>query len=280
MTGAHLDTLSAIADRFMALRTRPPDLAGAAAAAFAAVAGTDRSPDLPLLRAAGAKLAEEIDKAAGDAAAKGRGEPPYHNRYHFAETVLAMGWLCSLAREQRLVSAPLATLGVIAMIGHDWHHDGSLPNWRQTGSRRGDGRAGGGCAAAEFRLRGGACGDPEHRSWAGGGECRARRRPAAGRAAGAGGGCVVQPRERGRCVRQLPAGAGVAAGRGARGRMARTVLPRANCRDDAGRLAFCAPTVNCCSAPATRLGLTELRDRQVDAFARVAARLHAGTARR
>ena len=43
MTGAQLNTLAAIAERFAALRAAPPDLPGAVAAAFAAVDG----PSLP-----------------------------------------------------------------------------------------------------------------------------------------------------------------------------------------------------------------------------------------
>jgi hypothetical protein len=120
MTGPQEDTLAAIAERFAALRAVPPDLSDAVAAAFATVAGPDPSPELRTLQAACEKLAHAID-----ASAQGRPELPYHNRYHFAETVLAMGWLCRVARERGHFPASLAGLGIIAMTGHDWGHDGS-----------------------------------------------------------------------------------------------------------------------------------------------------------
>src|SRR5579862_8864736 len=95
MTGAQEDTLAAIAERFVAMRAAPPDLPQAVATAFATVAGPDPSPELRALLAAGEKLARAID-----ASMEGQPELPYHNRYHYVEAVLAMGWLCRVARER------------------------------------------------------------------------------------------------------------------------------------------------------------------------------------
>lgn len=66
--------------------------------------------------------------AALDADAAQRPELPYHSRYHVAETVKAMRLLCSEAVRMGSISPELAQLGVLAMIGHDLGHDGSLPD--------------------------------------------------------------------------------------------------------------------------------------------------------
>jgi len=107
--------LSSVEDRFTALRHAPPDLAGAAEAAFAALHRAD-----PAIRALGAGIATAV----GDEAAQAS-ELPYHNRYHVSEAVRAMGCLCGLAAEIGLISDEQASLGVAAMIGHDWGHDGT-----------------------------------------------------------------------------------------------------------------------------------------------------------
>jgi len=275
MTGAHLDTLSAIADRFTALRHRPPDLPGAVAAAFAAVAGPDPSPDLQPLQAAGAKLAAAIDAAAdARAAADGRPELPYHNRHHFAETVLAMGWLCSLAREQGLCSAVLATLGVIAMTGHDWGHDGSPPNQGKLEAHSADAalaviaplpRAG--CEVVRAVILGT---DP------------ARVAENAARAAGRLPPGPLGPEVDALCNLANEADVFASFLPALAWQQAEALaaewhgLPLATTvATHAGRLAFLR-TYGCFSAPATRIGLADLRDRQVEAFARVAERLHAG----
>ena len=107
--------MSSVEDRFTALRHAPPDLAGAAEAAFAALHRAD-----PAIRALGAGIATAV----GDEAAQAS-ELPYHNRYHVSEAVRAMGCLCGLAAEIGLISDEQASLGVAAMIGHDWGHDGT-----------------------------------------------------------------------------------------------------------------------------------------------------------
>ena len=276
MTGANLDTLSAIADRFKALRKRPPDLSGAVAAALAEAAGPDPSPDLLPLQAAATRLARSIDEAAA-----GRPEPPYHNRYHFAETVLAMGWLCGLARESGLFSASVATLGVIAMTGHDWGHDGSISN---------HGRLEGSAAAAVLSviapLPGAGCepgaGCDIVRAVILGTEparvaenaARARGRLPPGPLGPAVDALCNLANEADVFASFLPALAWQQAEALAAEWQGQP--PGATVATHAGRLAFLR-TYGCFSDPAMRMGLAELRDRQVAAFARVAERLHAGT---
>ncbi len=58
--------------------------------------------------------------------ARQRGEPAYHNRHHVAEAVVAMEMLCRTACDLGLLERRLADLGVLAMLGHDLGHDGSL----------------------------------------------------------------------------------------------------------------------------------------------------------
>ena len=55
-------------------------------------------------------------------------EPPYHSRYHVAESVLAMDLLSREALRLGLIDEDLASLGILAMIGHDLGHDGTLPD--------------------------------------------------------------------------------------------------------------------------------------------------------
>jgi len=270
MTGANFDTLSAIADRFTALRHRPPDLPGAVAAAFAAVAGAEPLPELAPLQAAGVTLAAAID-----AAADGRPELPYHNRHHFAETVLAMGWLGGLAREHGLIPASVAGLGVIAMTGHDWGHDGSPPDQGRLEAEAAAASLAvvaplpdGGCAIVRAVILGT---DP------------ARVAENAARAAGKLPAGPLGPRVDALCnlaneadvfASFLPALAwqqaeALAAEWHGQG-LGATVATFA------GRLAFLR-TYGCFSEPARSLGLADLRDAQVDAFARVAERLRAGS---
>jgi len=103
------------------MREGPPDLGRAFADAFPlAIGRTPASlPPCPLQQA-GAALIAFIQANPGKT-----NDLPYHNRHHFAEAVLAMGTLCSVARELALISAAEAALGVVAMVGHDIGHDGS-----------------------------------------------------------------------------------------------------------------------------------------------------------
>lgn len=57
-----------------------------------------------------------------------RPELPFHSRYHVAETVRAMNLLCSEAVRLNLITPDLGQIGVLAMIGHNLGHDGSLPD--------------------------------------------------------------------------------------------------------------------------------------------------------
>lgn len=97
-------------ERFLAARLLP-------AAPLAAWRTTD-----PAREAA----ARAIDAALASDAARGP-EPAYHNRHHFAEAAASMALLCTQAVAQGLIGPDLAELGVLAMIGHDIGHDGTLP---------------------------------------------------------------------------------------------------------------------------------------------------------
>jgi len=54
------------------------------------------------------------------------GEPAYHDRHHVSEAVEAMIILTDAALEASQLSRELANLGILAMLGHDLGHDGSL----------------------------------------------------------------------------------------------------------------------------------------------------------
>jgi hypothetical protein len=112
--------LSAVEAEFFAMRARPPVPRTAFAAALRHAAG----PGAP---ARFAHVGESIADAV-DAAACRRPELPYHNRHHVAEAVLSMGWLARAARRAGAIGETDAALGVVAMVGHDLHHDGSPPN--------------------------------------------------------------------------------------------------------------------------------------------------------
>jgi hypothetical protein len=109
--------LAAIEAEFFALRRRPPDLRGAFLRAIEAGTGGDVPSDL---REAGSILADEVARHPNDL--------PYHSLHHFAETVLAMGWLCSIALCDGRLTPRVAALGIVAMVGHDFKHDGSPPH--------------------------------------------------------------------------------------------------------------------------------------------------------
>lgn len=124
--------MHAVERRFLKLRQGPPDLRGAMSQAFSHVGAsvTDNDVRLGRLYQAGMAVAAAVDSAVVQALAAGKQELAYHNRHHFAEATLAMGWLCAIARERGAISLHQAVLGVIAMVGHDFRHDGS---WTQTG---------------------------------------------------------------------------------------------------------------------------------------------------
>jgi len=74
-------------------------------------------------RAAAGRIAAALEHEASTGI-----EPPYHSRYHVAESVLAMDLLSREAIRLGLIDDHLASLGILAMIGHDLGHDGTLPD--------------------------------------------------------------------------------------------------------------------------------------------------------
>ena len=109
--------LASVEAEFFALRRRAADLTAAFRAA-ARLAGGDDGPDI--LVQAGEVLSAAVIRYPNTLA--------YHNAHHFAEAVLAMGWLCAIARRAGWLDPRAALLGVIAMVGHDFQHDGAPPN--------------------------------------------------------------------------------------------------------------------------------------------------------
>ena len=105
----------------LARRRSAPDLAGAFARAFAA-AGPAGTPGLHALRAAGQAVAAAMDEAASAG-----GDLPYHGRHHAVDATIAMGLLCQAAVRAKVISPRHAACGIVAMVGHDIHHDGSPP---------------------------------------------------------------------------------------------------------------------------------------------------------
>ena len=92
--------MHAIERRFRVLRRLSPDLPAALRLAYVHVGGSlaNGDPHLRRLYDAGLAIAAAVDAAAVQAVAAGRPELPYHNRHHFVEATLAMGWLCAVAR--------------------------------------------------------------------------------------------------------------------------------------------------------------------------------------
>ena len=125
--------MHAIERRFRVLRRLSPDLPEALRLAYEHVGGSlaNGDPRLRRLYDAGLAIAAAVDAAAVQTIAAGRPELPYHNRHHFVEVTLAMGWLCAVARARGAISLHEAVVGVVAMVGHDFRHDGT---WNQTGA--------------------------------------------------------------------------------------------------------------------------------------------------
>lgn len=107
---------------FLARRSCAPAVVEAAEAAMICALG-DAALASPTLLPAAREAAAAVE-AHGAGFAPGA-EPAYHNRYHQAEAALAMGWLCGAARRAGLLTPEEASLGVLAMIGHDLLHDGN-----------------------------------------------------------------------------------------------------------------------------------------------------------
>ena len=105
-------------------RRGEPQLARAyeAALAVACGRGVHGGAERRLWRA-GLAVAGVVERLARDQAAAG-GELHYHNRHHFVDATLAMGWLCGASRGMGELNVRDAATGVTAMVGHDLGHDG------------------------------------------------------------------------------------------------------------------------------------------------------------
>ena len=112
----------ALERELLARRQSPPDLQGAFSFIFSIAIGQADSAELLALHHAGLAVA-----AAMDAIAAATGDLPYHGRHHAVDATLAMGLLCCEAAKQNLISRMLVAVGIVAMVGHDMHHDGSAP---------------------------------------------------------------------------------------------------------------------------------------------------------
>lgn len=113
----------ASAERYLiARRAGPPCVAAAVTQALEDVGSGPAEPS-PLRRAALA-IADAVERH-GAAFPPGT-EPPYHDRHHQAEAVLAMGWLAGAARRLGLIDQAEAELAIAAMAAHDLLHDGQV----------------------------------------------------------------------------------------------------------------------------------------------------------
>jgi len=102
-------------------RGAPPDVLRACAEALATARGPQDGH--AAVQAAAMAIAQAVQRH-GAAFAPGS-EPPYHDRHHQAEAIIATGWLAGFARARGLLDARTALLAVAAMGGHDLLHDGS-----------------------------------------------------------------------------------------------------------------------------------------------------------
>ncbi len=105
---------------FVSMRRERPAAQIAFDAALACVTTRSVTGMLDVARRTGLAVLDAADQLAQRDA-----EPAYHNRRHVAETMLAMGWLCALARADGSITQDEAVLGVVAMAGHDFGHDGT-----------------------------------------------------------------------------------------------------------------------------------------------------------
>lgn len=107
--------------KFEASRARPHTLKSTAWRALREALGDSEAERLSSepLGFAVSLLSDAIDAHGGS------GQPAYHNEAHFKEAVLAMGALCSAEFEGHPDRSRLVALGVIAMAGHDFLHDGT-----------------------------------------------------------------------------------------------------------------------------------------------------------
>lgn len=109
--------LALVEAAFFALRARPADVPAAFASAMDAATHGEMPVDL---REAGERLIDAVTRHPNDLA--------YHSLHHVAETVLVMGWLCGIALDEGRVEPRAAAVSIVAMVGHDFQHDGSPPD--------------------------------------------------------------------------------------------------------------------------------------------------------
>jgi len=120
-TGCHLPlNVTTMEQRFILSRSAPPALGRAFRSAIHCVAAGHRPSHVSQALDAGGAIVEAVERMA-----VADGDHPYHNRHHIVEAVSSMGWLCSVALKQGLLTRQQALLGVLAMAGHDLGHDGS-----------------------------------------------------------------------------------------------------------------------------------------------------------
>ncbi len=107
----------AIEAMFLAARCVPPNLPEAFERAFTSLGLSGWAS----FERAGLAVAQAIE-----AMPRSAPEPLYHDRYHTAEVTQSMAWLCRIGMAQGVLTPNDAARGVVAVIGHDMHHDGSL----------------------------------------------------------------------------------------------------------------------------------------------------------
>lgn len=115
------EVLRAAERDLMARRGAPADVSGACAEALAIACMTDDGQ--ATVQATARAIAEAVDRHG--ATFPPAAEPPYHDRHHQAEALIAMGWLAGFAHARGLLDSRTALLAVAAMAGHDLLHDGS-----------------------------------------------------------------------------------------------------------------------------------------------------------
>ena len=109
--------LAAFSTGCLVRRKAAPQLAQTTRQAFRHIGVT---PPAASLRACDS-IAEELDRVAAHGP-----EPRYHNRHHIADTILATASLLRVALGQGWLDPHDATLCIVAMTGHDLHHDGTI----------------------------------------------------------------------------------------------------------------------------------------------------------
>jgi hypothetical protein len=116
----------------LGLREQAPAMAVAVEQALADASGA-AAGNTPAHRTARA-VAAAVERHGSTYAAGA--EPPYHDRLHQAEATRALGWLLGVARQSGQVSGEEAALAIAAMAAHDLLHDGRVHAERSLLERR------------------------------------------------------------------------------------------------------------------------------------------------